>query len=430
MKKGKIAFISEHASPLASPGGADTGGQNIYVAALAKSLSRQGYEIDIYTRKDNPGLPDVFSWLPGVRVIHVTAGPTRPVPKEALWRYMPAFAAWMKAHIQQEKEYYGLIHANFWMSGWVAMQMKRMLNIPFAVTFHALGLVRLHHQHEADKFPRERAAIEKQVMEWADRIIAECPQDAEDLHNLYGAEKTKTVLIPCGFDPLEFSPVGKQTARAFLKWNPDEKILLQLGRMVPRKGIDNVIRSLRHIRQPARLVVVGGEKDDACPSPELKRLQSVAGEEGVGSRVSFLGPRDRNVLKYYYAAADTFVSTPWYEPFGITPLEAMASGTPVIGSNVGGIKYSVVNGKTGFLVPPKNPEALAGKIDMLLDNPLLLEWMREESVKRVNQHFTWQKVAQKMQYVFESLIASGQRYHIYPSPKIIALNRRLISKSI
>ena len=345
MKK-KIAFISEHASPLATLGGVDSGGQNVYVAELAKHLSSVGYDIDIYTRWENQDHLKVINWMPGIRVIHVKAGPLNVIPKEELLNFMPDFTDDMIAFMEEEKLTYQLIHANFFMSAMVAMEIKKLLKIPFVVTFHALGYVRQIHQGKDDKFPAERMEIEEEIVQHADQIIAECPQDRRDLIDYYHAPLDRITIIPCGFSSNEFYPIDKSIARILLNLEQDEKILLQLGRMVPRKGVDNVVKALGKLKKsnvPYRLVIVGGETDNPNPlaCPEIARLMKIAKQEGVLDKVTFVGRKNRDMLKYYYAAADIFISTPWYEPFGITPLEAMACGTPVIGSNVGGIKYSV-----------------------------------------------------------------------------------------
>lgn len=396
--KRKIAFISEHASPLASLGGVDSGGQNVYVAELAKHLASAGHHVDIFTRWEDPKLPKIIEWENNIRVIHVKAGPVNLVPKEELLPFMRAFKEDIIQFITVEKISYNLIHANFFMSGLVAMWLKEALNIPFVITFHALGYVRQIHQGKSDKFPPERIQIEKQIVQNADAVIAECPQDKSDLIDYYNAPVEKITIIPCGFSAKEFYPVNREIACTLLGLQTDEKILLQLGRMVPRKGVDNVVRAIGRLKntgEPYRLVVVGGETDDPNPMacPEIARLQKIAREEGVEDKVTFVGRKNREILKYYYCAADVFISTPWYEPFGITPLEAMACGTPVIGSNVGGIKYSVIDGKTGFLVPPNDPDALAAKIHLLTTNPALLLQMKKASKQRVKENFTWQKVA-------------------------------------
>jgi D-inositol-3-phosphate glycosyltransferase len=417
----RIALISEHASPLASLGGVDTGGQNVYVAQLAKHLASQGYMVDVFTRKDSETLKDVINWVPGVRVINVNAGPAKNIIKEDLLQYMDEFKDNMVAFIINKHLHYSLVHANFFMSAYVAMGIKRDLDIPFVVTFHALGHVRKIHQAEEDKFPAERLLIEEKAVQYAEHIIAECPQDMDDLIKYYNAPANKISVIPCGFSSKEFYPVGKATARKILGLPQDEHIILQLGRMVPRKGVDNVIRalsSLKDSKKAVKLLIVGGESEnlteDCCP--EFARLMSVAREHDVVDSIIFTGRKDRQLLKFYYSAADLFITTPWYEPFGITPLEAMACGTPVIGANVGGIKYSVADGETGLLVNPHDPEMLAEKISKVIDHDELLSRMGENAIYRVNTYFTWAKVASKVVNLYNMLIPAAKET-VLPSEK-------------
>jgi glycosyltransferase involved in cell wall biosynthesis len=417
MKK-RIAFISEHASPLAVLGGVDNGGQNVYVAELAREIARKGYLVDVFTRKDNAEVPEVVNWLQGVRVINVKAGPEVFVEKERLLQYMNEFTDNMHRFMREQHIRYDIMHANFFMSALVASNIKKRNGIPYVVTFHALGLVRLAHQKEMDKFPVERFHIERMIVKDADQLIAECPQDRGDLVHYYDADINKISIVPCGFNPKEFNVIDKTVARKQLGLSNHETILLQLGRMVPRKGIDNVIRSLSKIStglQNMRLLVVGGESDaaDENLTPEIGRLKKIAEEENVSGHVTFTGRKRRDVLKYFYAASDIFITTPWYEPFGITPLEAMACGTPVIGANVGGIKYSVEDGKTGFLVAPKDPVALAKKIERLLADPSLMASMKKNAVKRVHKFFTWKIVAESVSKLYENIIPA---YRKQPQP--------------
>jgi D-inositol-3-phosphate glycosyltransferase len=404
-----VASISEHASPLADLGGVDTGGQNVYVAQLAKGLANENYRIDVYTRLEDAATPQVVDWLPNIRVIHVPAGPPRVLPKEELWQYMPEFRENMLAFIADQGLEYQLIHANFFMSGWVAAEIKRALNIPFTVTFHALGYIRRLHQGNNDKFPEERVAIEQQVAAAADSVIAECPQDREDLIMHYQVPPEKITMIPCGFSQEEFYPIEKKEARQKLQMDPDEPMLLQLGRMVPRKGVDNVVKALGQLKRGGknvRLVIVGGESDQPDPQqcPETNRLFRIAQENGIAGQVHFAGRKQREMLKYYYAAADLFITTPWYEPFGITPLEAMACGTPVIGANVGGIKYSVLDGETGALVSPDNPAELADKVNELIFDAGKLEQFGLNAIDRVNNYFTWAQVTRKMSRLYQRIV--------------------------
>jgi D-inositol-3-phosphate glycosyltransferase len=406
MKK-KVAFISEHASPLALLGGVDSGGQNVYVDQVARQLAIQGYDVDVFTRWDDPSHKQIVEYAPGIRVVNISAGPQKQIPKENIFQFMDEFASEMIGFIENNKISYELVHAHFWMSGYVAALIKNILNIPFVITFHALGKVRRLHQGSADGFPESRSRIEEMIVKEADAIIAECPQDKEDLMVLYFAEEEKIKIIPCGFDRSEFYPMNSRKAKMSLGLDPSERIVLQLGRMVPRKGVDNVIRSIASLLDikniPIRLIIVGGEYDDmnSNTTPEVGRLRKIAKEENILDKVTFVGRKNRDQLKLYYNAAEVFVSTPWYEPFGITPLEAMACGTPVIGSNVGGIKYSVSHGNTGFLVPPNEPEILARRILEIVDNSSLYRTLSLKAISHVNKFFTWEKVSGDMISLYE-----------------------------
>jgi phosphoheptose isomerase len=395
-------------------GGIDSGGQNVYVGQLARNLAELGWEVDVFTRRDSDRLPEIAEWVNGVRIIHVPAGPPEPIRKERLLPYMNDFLTYMLQFCKYQREAYDLLHANFWMSGLVAAELKQALGIPFVITFHALGRVRRIYQGDADQFPDGRFAIEDRIMAEADRIIAECPQDEEDMIRLYNADPSRITIVPCGFDPTEFSPLSKPLARFGLKLDPDERVILQLGRMVPRKGVDNAIRGfarLVHQHQlPSRMLIVGGDSDDPDPqvTPEIGRLTQVAVEENVAAQVQFVGRRGRDVLRYYYSAADLFVTTPWYEPFGITPVESMACGTPVIGANVGGIKFTVRDNETGYLVPPNDPETLGERMAYLYRNPKLLSVFSRQAINRANGLFTWRRAAESLAAVYEEVTTARQ----------------------
>ncbi len=408
---GHVVMISEHASPLAGLGGADGGGQNVYVAQLARQLARRGWRVEVATRRDAPDLPDEVEWLDGVRVLHVPAGPAEAVPKEDLLSFMPDFARWTEAHCREARP--DLIHANFFMSGLVAAEIRAATGIPFAVTFHALGRVRRLHQGEADRFPPERLAIEERVAREAALVIAECPQDREDLVRLYGVDPARIREVPCGVDPAELAPLPRAVARDVLGLPRDAFVALQLGRMVPRKGVDDALRGFARFRRStgadALLLVVGGEGPlpDPAASPELARLMGVARDEDALDAVRFTGARDRDVLRYYYHASDAFLTLPWYEPFGITPLEAMACARPVIGSAVGGIKHTVQDGRTGLLVPPRDPDAVAEALARLHADPEAARAMGAEGRARVLDRFTWEAVADGVEAAFAEVRAGG-----------------------
>lgn len=409
----RIAIVSEHASPAAQMGSVDSGGQNVYVAHVARQLARRGWHVDVFTRLENPYMPEVMEWDTGVRIIHIAAGPARRIPKESLLPWMTDFSEGLNRYVCEHDETYDLIHANFFMSALASLPVARNAGIPLAVTFHALGRVRRKHQAQADGFPDERFAIEERIVEQADCIIAECPEDERDLVSLYGADPARISMVPCGFDASEMVVMPRAQARASLDWDAHAFHILQLGRMVPRKGVDNVVRALGRLRNrhgvDARLCVVGGEHEQLNEenTPEYARLLNIAREEGVTQYVDFTGSRPRNSLSCYYCAADVFVSTPWYEPFGITPVEAMACGRPVVGSDTGGIRYTVKHGHTGYLVPPKDPDALAQRLAMLAQNEELARQMGRAGARRAERLFTWAKVGAQLDAVFDELCHSA-----------------------
>jgi D-inositol-3-phosphate glycosyltransferase len=416
----RIAIISDHASPLAAPGGVDCGGQNVYVAQLARELARAGHLVDVFTRRDAPDQRQVVRWIDNIRVIHVPAGPPRYVPKEQMLPHVDAFARYVTRFARRQGGAYDIVHANFFMSGMVAQHLKQTLGLPFVITFHALGRVRRLAQGTADTFPIARMRIEATLMRAADRIIAECPQDRYDMERLYGAPLSRIAVTPCGFAPDELWPVPMHEARARLGLDEGRFVVLQLGRMVPRKGVDTVIQGVAMLRHrygvDAQLLVVGGDTSGAVPGDtlELARLRGVAADLGVGAHVRFTGQQPRAVLRDYYSAANVFASTPWYEPFGITPVEAMACARPVIGAEVGGIKSTVNDSVTGYLIPSRDPEALAERLARLHRHPELARAMGEAGRRRACEHYTWRHVATQLAAIYADVLDAAR-----PAPQPI-----------
>ena len=395
-------MISEHASPLAALGGEDSGGQNVYVAELARRLGTMGHEVDVFTRQDNPLLPEVVPFAEEVRVINLPTGPVKRIRKDDLFPYMVPFRDAFYRFAREEPTAYNLVHANFWMSGWVACEAKRDLGLPFAQTFHALGAIKRREQGGADTSPPERPAAEFRIVEEADRILATCPAEVEELTELYDTDPARLSLVPCGVDVGTFRPVDKRETRRALGL-PDRPTVVYVGRLVPRKGVATLIEAFALLPRglDARLVIVGGEPGG---SPEIAQLSTLAEGLKVREGVIFAGSRPQGELYRYYGAADAAVSVPHYEPFGMTPLEAMACATPVVGSEVGGIKTSVADGASGFLVPPKRAEVLADRLLRLLSDGKLRDRMGRAARRRVEEHYTWERVATLAAAAFSKVV--------------------------
>src|SRR6266567_2981645 len=418
----RIAFLSEHASPLATLGGADAGGQNIYVGEVSRNLGRCGFAVDVFTRRDSPDMPEIVEWGKGVRVVNLLAGPIQPRPKDELWPYMPEFRDSLLRFMELEETHYDLVHGNFWMSGWVATEVRRRLDIPVVHIFHAMGKTKRFHQKKVDTSPGDRIKTELDIIRVVDRIIAQCPNERSELVKDYGANPDKIVLIPSAVNTRIFKPLARDAARHRIGLDTNGKVIVYVGRMLARKDIRNVIRALALLVRKYEssegspttlltLMVVGGETLEPDPeaTPEIGELQKLAAELGVTEHVRFIGKRQPEELRDYYCAGDVAVTTPWYEPFGLTPLEAMACGRPVIGSAVGGITYTIKDGETGFLVPPRDPETLAVRLQQLLSQPELSTQMGLAARKRVEREFTWSITVMRTGALYETLLA--ERMH-------------------
>jgi D-inositol-3-phosphate glycosyltransferase len=391
----RVAMVSEHASPLAVLGGVDAGGQNVHVASLATELGRRGVDVTIFTRRDSPALPTAVDMAPGVTVRHVRAGPPEPVPKDELLPFMDAFAEELSATWQLEPP--DVVHAHFWMSGRAAVSAAGRLRIPVAQTFHALGTVKRRHQGAKDTSPPERIAEERAIIRRVDHLIATCSDEVFELVRL-GADARRVSVVPCGVDLELFRPDGPvaDKERGRLR-------LLYVGRLVERKGIGNIISALASIPK-AELVIAGGPHPrDLGHDREVQRLVALACELGVADRVRFLGRVDRADVAPLMRSADAVVTVPWYEPFGIVPLEAMACAVPVVASAVGGMIDTVVDGVTGVQVPPRDPEALARALHWLLADRALRSALGAAGARRARSRYSWRRVASDTLAVYERL---------------------------
>ncbi|GGS90024.1 glycosyl transferase [Planobispora rosea] len=388
----RIALISEHANPLAAVGGVDAGGQNVHVAALAAALADRGHEVVVYTRRDRRDVPATVPLHPGVTVEHVPAGPPVPVSKDMLLPYMPAFAAYLQRRWAAWRP--DVVHAHFWMSGLAALEAARDLGVPVLQTFHALGTVKRRWQGTADTSPPERLTLEADIGRRAQGIVATCADEVNELLAM-GVPGGHVSVVPCGVDLDRFRPDGPVAPRGW------RHRVLSIGRMVPRKGVGTLVEALRHLPD-TELLIAGGAPDDE----EARRLAGLAAAHGIADRVKLLGSVARADVPALMRSADVVVSVPWYEPFGIVPLEAMACGVPVVASAVGGHLDTVAG--CGTLVPPRRPRALARALRDLLSRPELRAAMGRAGERRARSRYGWPRVAERTEAVYLNVIA-GQR---------------------
>ena len=394
-------MVSEHASPLAAVGGVDAGGQNVHVAALAETIARRGAEVVVYTRRDAAHLPRRVRVTDGLTVEHVDAGPPRPVPKDELLQYMDRFAEQLSESWRVERP--EVVHAHFWMSGHAARRAAQSLGVPVVQTFHALGVVKRRYQGSKDTSPPERLEIEQSIVRGAEKIIATCTDEVFELLRL-GASNPKLTVIPSGVDLDLFRPEGPREAR-----RPGYKRLVCVGRLVERKGIGNAISALSALTDTELIVVGGPERKFLEQDPEARRLVALAHEHGVAGRVELRGRMEREKLPALLRSADALLSVPWYEPFGITALEAMACGLPVVASAVGGLIDTVVDGRTGVHVPPRDPERLAAELEPLLADRRRRIAYGRAGVQRVRRLYDWNRIAAATLDVYERVAPRQSR---------------------
>ena len=389
----RIAMVSEHASPLAAPGSPDAGGQNVHVAELSRALAAAGHEVTVLTRRDDPDLPELVPLHPGVVVHHIDAGPARPVPKDELVPHLPALADGLERAWRAEPP--DVVHAHFWMSGLAATAALRDQDIPFVQTFHALGSVKRRHQRAADTSPSGRIAAERALGRRADRVLATCDDELFELIRM-GVDRRRVSVVPCGVDAHAFSPDGPVAERG------DRPRLVSVGRLVRRKGVDEVVAALARV-PGAELVVAGGA---AAGDPDRARLAELAARCQVADRVAFLGPVPRAEMPALLRSADVVVCAPWYEPFGIVALEAMACGRAVVATAVGGMQDTVVHGVTGLHVPPRRADLLGAALRGLVGNPTRPFAYGVAGRDRVLARYTWERVAAATEDVYRDVLCA------------------------
>jgi len=395
----RAAFITLHACPLAAPGQGKSGGMNVYVRQLAAALGDLGTKVDIFTREHADVANRIETIGPNVRVVHIKAGDPEAHVGE-LYAHLPEFLEQLNAFREEEGLEYDVVHSHYWLSSWVGRELSQATGAPHVVTFHTLGLIKMQSR-AGEVEPAERPVVEKEVMASADRIIAFSAHERDAMARLYNADPNKVSLVPCGVDLSVFKPLDQESVRERLGLN-GEKIILYVGRIEPLKGLDLLVETAAHmdVGESVRMLVVGA---DANGGRELDRVKQLAKEKNLEDQIDFVGQVDHTELPLYYNAADVCVMPSYSESFGLVALEAMACGTPVVATRVGGLPTIIQHGRTGYLKSWRCPETFANSLEMIISSEGLQESMGQAARKRA-EGLGWDNVAAIMCEEYDSLI--------------------------
>ena len=401
----RVAILSVHTCPLAALGGKETGGMNVYVRATARELGRMGVHVDVFTRSQNPGIRRVVELGTGARVIHLPAGPEAPMAREVVHRHLPEFVDGVEAHRRAEGLEYDLIHGHYWLSGVAGLALRESWGVPFVQMFHTLGRLKNSvAKTPAEVEPEIRLSEEDRIVRLADRVVAANVVERAHLAWYYGASTDRIAVIPCGVDTELFRPMPQVEAKRLLALPPDP-LLLYVGRLQPIKGLETLLEAMTALDGAAQLLIVGGDQDEP-ENGHADYLRERVSALGLRERVSFLGAQPQERLRLFYAAADATVMPSYYESFGMVALEAMACGSPVIASRVGGLTTTVRDGVTGFLVPEGDAGALAERVALLLEDRGRRAQLGREAQRWAAEH-RWPCVAEAVCRLYSDLRPSA-----------------------
>ena len=414
-KDKRIALVSVHGDPTAEIGKEEAGGQNVYVRQVGEALAARGWQVDMFTRRASDRQEIVVEHDSACRTIRLDAGPQAFVPRDRLLEHLPAFVDAFFAFERSMGYSYPLIHTNYWLSGWVGMALKKQAPVRQVHTYHSLGIVKYRNVDCAPPIAIKRLEIERQCLETANWVVATSPQERDRMISLM-SDRGRIDVVPCGTDASRFGKIARATAREKLGIPPHARTIFYVGRFDPRKGIETLIRatalskfcagapSPQGNRGNLHLIVGGGYRPGYADEEEFERLRALARDLGLEAIATFPGRISDENLPLYYAAADVCVVPSHYEPFGLVAIEAMASHTPVIASDVDGLKFTIVPEETGLLCPPKDEAAFAAAIDRILADPDWRDTLGQAGRQRVESLFSWEGVAARLETLYDRLL--------------------------
>lgn len=405
----RIALISVDGDPAVEIGQEEAGGQNVYVRQVGESLAQQGWQVDMFTRRSSPDQATIEQHRSNCRTIRLSCGPSKFIGRDDLFEYLPEFVLEFQKFQQREGVQYPIIHTNYWLSSWVGMKLKRQQPLVQVHTYHSLGAVKYSTIADIPPIAKQRLAVEKTCLETVDCVVATSPQEQEHMRTLVSTQG-HVELVPCGTDIQRFGAIDQATARQQLGLAPDAKVVFYVGRFDKRKGIETLVRAIarsqmRH-HPDLKLIIGGGSCPGRSDGIERDRIEGIVAELGLKGCTIFPGRLDTE-LPAYYAAADVCVVPSHYEPFGLVAIESMASGTPVVASQVGGLQFTVVPEQTGLLAPPKDEAAFADAIDRILMNPEWRNHLGQVGRQRVEIAFSWESVASRLGQLYTKLMAKA-----------------------
>lgn len=409
----RVAMLSYHTCPLATLGGKDTGGMNVYVRELTRELGKRGVGVDVFTRSQDEHVPHVLHYLGyGNRIVHVPAGPEIPIPREDLDKHLLEFVAGVRQFARAKGLKYDLVHSHYWLSGLAALDLRGTWGTPIVQMFHTLAAMKERVAREGETEPPQRLDAEKKLMHSVERIVAATQAEVAQLQWLYKVDTAHVAVIPPGVDTTHFYPIPEDEAKEFIGAPPDRRMLLFVGRIIPLKGIDTLMEAMAILCKqgvlcdsPMSLYVIGGDPDVTRDqmTAEMARLHAMQESLGISDLVTFLGHRDQDSLQYYYSAAEVVIVPSHYESFGLVALESMACGTPVVASEIGGLAFLVRDGETGFHVPAGDAEALAERLGLLIQDDHLRAKLGRQAAEYASE-YDWPVIADSVIKLYRNLV--------------------------